>query len=613
MRTAPTSITDVIADNLIQKAHQEIEPPLSVKKAERNNGTTDGFDIPTISEIASKTGKITELAELQKKIEEAKRHLNIGTGDSEDEDFINLRTDRNDLDGELDNNSHDSNSNDKSKSNRKENDPDANSRKSRNRIVYDDREESATDSGNVSIPKPSVLNRLGTRNQTDDTDAVERNDNIISLSAHRRVEQAIYVAPAQRSLSSTIARDEKSTSASSRVMRDRSRDRTARDSRSERPTRDTHRSNDSGRPVDLREKVRQRNRDLEMRRSRNQSRSNDRSGRRSSERDAPPRSRAASNQRRSPEGPVTKPTLASRIGSKVIVAKNDDHYSEEEIEVPVNSVIKVKPRPLIPKSKQACKNLLLRAVAEAQKSTALVKPVEIKPSGAAAKPELYTKAFRKNMNKDNIVVAIAANRADPVIEVDDADADGDGIDDDEYVPVPLPKSKAPLLYIPQIIKDTLHDRSLSDSKTQFVVTLDSMDYPKRKQSPQLPRRGLISASKREANRLEAKRLEPNRTRSPRNVPISVGKSESEASRPRERSSDDVPRKRRSTPITYESAAKNGEPARKQPRSSERALSRESPTKKDDHRSDSNADTSESSSKIHIGSSSQSKYDNLPPC
>lgn len=467
LRSAPASFTDVIADNLIQNAQKAIEPPLSVKKAQRNNGTADGFDIPSISEITTKpsaTSKITELADLQRQIEEAKRQLNISAtgGESDDEDFINLRTDRNDLDGDvdLDSTSHDSNSNDKAKANRKDTESEKTVRKTHNRIVFDDKDDNKGDSNNASSnQKHSVLNRLGMRHQTEEVDKPERNDNIISLSAHRRMEQAIYVAPAQRSQSSSIVRNEKTTSAVVRsTVRDRSTDRSTRESRNERSTRDTPRGRDTNEPADLRERVRQKNRDLEIRRSRTENRSAERTNVRSSSRTASTHGR---NERSPAKQSPAKPTLASRIGSKVIVAKHNDDYSEEEIVVPVNSVIKVKPRPIVPKSKQASKNLLLRAVAEAQKSTALVKPnaFEAKVSGVAEKKELYTKSFRKNLNKDNIVVEIASSRANTVIDVDDMDlAENDDDGDDEYVPTSLSLDEDPIVYIPQVINSTLHSR-----------------------------------------------------------------------------------------------------------------------------------------------------------
>lgn len=70
-------------------------------------------------------------------------------------------------------------------------------------------------------------------------------------------------------------------------------------------------------------------------------------------------------------------SIMSRLGvmSKVSVpVKENISEKSNEVEVPlhreVQSVIKVKPRVLPPNAKQANKNLLLKAVAEAQRSVA---------------------------------------------------------------------------------------------------------------------------------------------------------------------------------------------------------------------------------------------------
>ncbi|XP_050068182.1 uncharacterized protein LOC126556753 [Anopheles maculipalpis] len=62
-------------------------------------------------------------------------------------------------------------------------------------------------------------------------------------------------------------------------------------------------------------------------------------------------------------------TVRGRIGSRVIVLPPKPEYNEDVIEVPVASVIKIQPRPVVPKAKQPSKNLLLKAMAEAQRST----------------------------------------------------------------------------------------------------------------------------------------------------------------------------------------------------------------------------------------------------
>lgn len=144
-----------------------------------------------------------------------------------------------------------------------------------------------------------------------------------------------------------------------------------------------------------------------------------------------------------------KLSITRRIGSRVIVAPTKPECEDDNIEVPVNSVVKVQPRPLIPKSKQACKNLLLRAVAEAQKSTALVKPPqrEFKTVDRNKQAgELFTKAYRKNLQKDNIVVEIETNRRDGIIEVDDdtdVAVDDDTIEEEEEEEVEVEEEYVP--------------------------------------------------------------------------------------------------------------------------------------------------------------------------
>lgn len=138
-----------------------------------------------------------------------------------------------------------------------------------------------------------------------------------------------------------------------------------------------------------------------------------------------------------------------------------------------------------------------------------------------------------------------------------------------------------------------------------------MDYRKKRRSPQVQRRPIVSPPSKQMSRLEAIR-----GRMPRNVPITTGRSGRESSRPTERNTDDVPRKRKATPIRRESSDTQLEPVKKQSKPVERNTKRESPMKRDrndDSRDDSNADANEPSSKIRIRGSSQSKYNNLPPC
>ncbi|EDW33953.1 GL21991 [Drosophila persimilis] len=100
----------------------------------------------------------------------------------------------------------------------------------------------------------------------------------------------------------------------------------------------------------------------------------ERSRERRSSRDNLRESNRAHRQRRSPS-PET-PKAKQRIGSRVIVAVHkppEPSDDEDMADKPVNSVIKIKPRPQVSPRRQACKNLLMRAVADAQRSTILAK------------------------------------------------------------------------------------------------------------------------------------------------------------------------------------------------------------------------------------------------
>lgn len=416
---------------------------MSVKKAEKN-AANDGFDIPTISEIAKKAvgavvcrKEITELAELQKKIDQAKRQLRHMAEESDDDDFINLGADKMDFDAELSNNGKEPGANDKSKSsniNDKGADTASESAKSHQKITFEE-------GHNESTKKQSVLERLGNRGDND-KEKSERGKNIISLSAHRRMEQAIYV-PAHRRTAEQSTNSTSSRRSEHEKIRERS---PMRDSRrplrsDSRPTREnTIRSRIE--PRDLRDRVKQRERDIELRSSRLR---RDTSRERRETRD--PRETREINKH------DDKPAIANRIGSRVIVAPVKPEYVEDKIEVPVNSVVKVKPRPLIPRSKQASKNLLLRAVAEAQKSTALVKPQPAREFAGTERnrKELYTKSFRNKLQKDNIVVEVATDEADATVVDEEIVVDEIQVHEEEYVPKAVSIEDDPFIYIPQAI------------------------------------------------------------------------------------------------------------------------------------------------------------------
>ena len=95
-----------------------------------------------------------------------------------------------------------------------------------------------------------------------------------------------------------------------------------------------------------------------------------------------------------------KVSIHQRIGSRVIIAPPKPVYDEEAVEVNVSSVVTVKPRPMIQNPSLGCKNLLLRAMADAQRSTAASLNVKSK--------ETLRSNDKKDLKRarDNIVVQI---------------------------------------------------------------------------------------------------------------------------------------------------------------------------------------------------------------
>ena len=320
-----TSITDVIAVELMEKAKKtleldpklkkeetpsppacvaEKEPPTPPKINEQNSTGSekepedDEFDIPTISEISgfkitSGGGQIlhkkelSQLQELQNRIYQTKKKLKDMSSESEED---------------------------------------------------------------TPVVKNSVLKRLGVKPREN-----SKPSNIISLSEIRRTEKEIYVAPSFRKLI-------------------------------EKQKQENDRKDDGGRRP-ARVAIRR------DRRSRSRSRSRERYERSRNRRD---RSRSPINRLGSPN---IRPTIHSRIGSRVVVASPDKEPQ-----------VKVKQRPTLSSAitARAGKNLLLRAVAEAQRSTA-----------NATEP-------RKRLPRENIVVQVPLRKDRRNIRKDAYD--------EEYVP-----------------------------------------------------------------------------------------------------------------------------------------------------------------------------------
>lgn len=475
-----TSISDVFADHLIQKAKTTFDEPIvmktksehSVAKSRYDDDTNDNFDIPTISEIAKSAvekvvcrKEFTELEELQKKINQAKRQLRQITDESEDDDFINLRADKHDLETV---HPHEEVSGESihllvdSRNAALKIEEISKSKTMKAPITFSESKETGTDI--TDEKRPSIHDRLGNR---------PRKENVISLSANRRIEQALYVPSYRRNESEKEIQFE--SDRHSKKLDEYTSSKTDTDDELNRKSR-IHRDQNLV-VTDLREKVQTK-------------RLNSEKSVRSS----------ILNRVQAGLGSIDK-----RIGSRIIVAPLHSKVVIERKKDAVSSVVNIQPRPVVPKSKQACKSLLLRAVAEAQKSTALVKLTRDPQSGSnrmPKEPNIKSHAMDKMSPKRNIIIEVETN----AIDMETIDLDGTGIKEEytnkfieeEYDPnyEPhlinrdlnaryVPYCKVYLLYYynrAQIRFSSLNIEiflffykisSDIEKRTQFVVTLDS--------------------------------------------------------------------------------------------------------------------------------------------
>lgn len=497
--TATPSITDVFAEHLIQKARSTMSVDKVKTKDECDVGKIDDFDIPTISEMTesvvitnNRRKDLSTLADLQKKINQAKRQLRtFGSADdeSEDEDFINIKDDDDLGDADEDNSGSPKNNTAVDKQHKK---PQRIPITFQEETLAAERREQAkaseTSDSTIIAQKRTVMDRLGSKQ----TPSGNR-DNIISLSANRRMEKEIYVPAFRRNEDNRHqpSRDARESSREDRSNRDSFRDvnnpvRTNRDAR-DRPRESTFRDSqrlaakrdypDKAPPVkhslvaqrDLREQVREKQnkakKELDSLRPKRIS-------------DA-----------------VVSSKKSRSMESRVFVAPPKPAYDENVVEVPVNSVVKVQPRPVVASNKQACKNLLLRAVAEARKSTASVKPREEspkrrKPTDAllANQPKLFSKSFRDKV-KHNIVIELdtAAGHQFPeeddsseveyVVDdigcheiEDDTEEDDDVMENDDDDDFTNGANAA--------VQTQQNPDPDAGNDTQFVVTLDDMESKK---------------------------------------------------------------------------------------------------------------------------------------
>ncbi|KAL9889426.1 nuclear polyadenosine RNA-binding 2 [Glossina fuscipes fuscipes] len=603
----PSSITDIFAEELLEKAKQNLDlqadANLNIKKtkgrktpedsvdnssmAEQTGKVTNEFDIPTISEISSTTcggnsavaggannkesnagnsreKDLAELAEIQKKIYAAKKQLKqLGELD-EDEDFLNLRDDdsreafneagdlvrkdsvtppatqqskkkspivfdRNStekLDQETAEPGHNEDNNDEKQSSSK-----------RKRFTPPPQLSSATAAASTNTnstqsvrnEKRPVHERLGVKTTTIASNPKEQRSLPLAPRERRKIlqEKELYVPAFRRKeMERERERERERSRECERGARERGRERERRIDRSRDRDRDNSKVR-SRQSRSLEEHIKRRsNSDVSRAEERNSSQvrkittTTPASGgrARSSSADASPETTTNS----------ATTTHRRRIGSRVIIApvKAIEPSDEEELnDKPVNSVIKIKPRPPMSPSKQAPKNLLLRAVAEAQRSTILNKPVVT--TNAATTPtkskvslrlgervqgerntKLYTKSYRDRLK--NLAGGMGAlfrrTTQNLIVEVNGSgNSSGGGSkqkyklrldnENEEYIPESVSdrgESDQDYVYVPQTIR-TSEEQEIDDvyehpepdyeegedgevrssvEKTQFVVTLN---------------------------------------------------------------------------------------------------------------------------------------------
>lgn len=488
------SITDVIKEGFIQRAKQDLQveaqvktkldegtpPPPSITETSTANG--DEFDIPTISDIAKEAvekqrheKELQQLEELQKKIYIAKKQLQTMVSDESDDDF---------------------NVADTSKTTNVAPTP-AVVAPARTGIYVNpkffERNErivpNSINNNNNSTGK--VHDRLGTKRVSDDgvrTPEDPEGRRVVKLSAVRRAEREIYVPAFRRNAEMEKHRVDTNDR---QIIRDRDRRTHAEVTNKREPLRSRIQID---RRIDIRRRSREdrkspvRSRTM-LDRSRLRLNSNKRSRSRSKSpirrRRSPIRSR--SRERRpfiktrlevttavtemSDEQEVTR----KRIGSRVFVMPPKPPSEEGDVDVPVNSVIKIKPRVHVPENKQASKMLLLRAVAEAQKST----------FGSIPTKADVLKARQRRSVQDRLTIEVGNDEEDEL----DMTYDDIVIDEDEYVPAPVSKTSESesenYLYIPKkkaatrplaVEESDEYDPdeiTIKKDNTKFVVTLDT--------------------------------------------------------------------------------------------------------------------------------------------
>ncbi|XP_063915164.1 zinc finger CCCH domain-containing protein 14-like isoform X2 [Zophobas morio] len=192
--------------------------------------------------------------------------------------------------------------------------------------------------------------------------------------------------------------------------------------------------------------------------------------------------RPRSSMRSKRDNEKSKESVLNRLGvmSKVSIPPKTPEEPEEPVrnrEVP--SMVKIKPRVIPPDAPQPNKNLLLKAVAEAQRSIAQTPPV-----GQNLKPDaLYTKKYKEKLKDEQLVgkklPQVEKNKIKKILS-----SSNDKDENLEYVPTSINRSQDPIpKYVPSTKVTSDSEESVTENgkvKQKFIVTLDGIEKTKYK-------------------------------------------------------------------------------------------------------------------------------------
>ncbi|KAL3265442.1 hypothetical protein HHI36_009645 [Cryptolaemus montrouzieri] len=192
---------------------------------------------------------------------------------------------------------------------------------------------------------------------------------------------------------------------------------------------------------------------------------------------------------------ILRKDIKKRLGisSKVTVPQIDPQLLEDTFKKrEVVSVVKVKPRILPPNIQQANKNLLLKAVADAQKSVAQSKSVGTKSDSYSSKYEktndknsperFHTKHYSSKRDNTN-VKRISLKEKEKLKQflsshksLNEGSSDEKDDENQEYIPKPIKRTLSNVEYIPSSMNNVQDEASNdgSNKKQKFIVTLDGV-------------------------------------------------------------------------------------------------------------------------------------------